>query len=117
MEELFYVSNIYNIITFMRGHDILRIRAKIIINYPRNWHIILNNICSESIFAMISILLFSRHQTIFSITFLICFVIFLIWAYRSDAEINRRYYKNVWVILLSIAAIVAGIIILSKLLH
>ena len=66
---------------------------------------------------IISILLFSSGQRIFSIAFIICFALLMIWAYRSDAEIIKKYYKNVWIVLISILAILVGIIILSKLLH
>ena len=62
-------------------------------------------------------LIFSSGQKIFSIVFIILFVVAMIWAYRSDSEIIKKYYKNVWVVLISILAILVGIIILSQLLH
>jgi len=42
---------------------------------------------------------FSNEQKIFALIFLISFIITMIWAYRSDAKVNKLYYKNVWRVL------------------
>ncbi|NOY48583.1 MAG: hypothetical protein GXO84_10415 [Chlorobi bacterium] len=48
--------------------------------------------------------MFSKGQIIFGILFAITFVIVLIFAYRKDLEIRKRYYKgSFWVLLAFIA--------------
>ncbi len=49
--------------------------------------------------------------------FLISFVTMLILAYRSDAKIYKAYYKNVWVVLLSMILILGALVFLIKILH
>jgi cbb3-type cytochrome oxidase subunit 3 len=49
----------------------------------------------------------SRGQIIFAIIFLICFIIGMVWAYRSDRKVNRLYYKGVWVVLVAMIAFIA----------
>ncbi len=48
--------------------------------------------------------MFSKGQIIFGILFAITFIIVLIFAYRKDLEIRKRYYKgSFWVLLAFIA--------------
>jgi short subunit fatty acids transporter len=48
--------------------------------------------------------MFSKGQIIFGILFAIAFIIVLIFAYRKDLEIRKRYYKgSFWVLLAFIA--------------
>lgn len=60
---------------------------------------------------------FSNGQKTFALIFLISFIAIMIWAYRSDAKINKMFYKNVWVVLISMLLILATIIVLLKISH
>lgn len=60
---------------------------------------------------------FSKGQLIFASIFLLLFVILMIFAYKSDKDVNRVYYKDVWKILLAVLAIFGVIISLVKILH
>ena len=60
---------------------------------------------------------FSKDQKIFALIFLISFIVMMIMAYRSDAKINKIYYKNVWVVLVCFLAILAGLVVLIKMTH
>ena len=60
---------------------------------------------------------FSSGQKIFALIFFILFILAMIWAYRSDARVNKLYYKNVWLILVSMIIILSAIILLVKILH
>ena len=60
---------------------------------------------------------FSKHQKIFALMFLISFAAMMIWAYRSDAKINKVYYKNVWVVLVCFLAILGVLVALIKMTH
>ena len=41
----------------------------------------------------------------------------LIYAYRADAKIYKAYYKNVWVVLISMILILAALVVLIKVLR
>jgi hypothetical protein len=48
--------------------------------------------------------MFSKGQIIFGILFAISFIIVLIFAYRKDINIHKRYYKGtLWVLVAFIA--------------
>ncbi|MCK0177904.1 hypothetical protein MWU50_01230 [Flavobacteriaceae bacterium S0862] len=48
--------------------------------------------------------MFSKGQIIFGILFAIAFIIVLIYAYRKDIKIHRRYFKgSLWVLVSFIA--------------
>ncbi|RLD27186.1 MAG: hypothetical protein DRI75_10155 [Bacteroidetes bacterium] len=56
--------------------------------------------------------MFSKGQIVFGILFAIAFIIILIFAYRKDANIHRRYYRGtVWVLIgfISFLAMIAAI--------
>ena len=70
--------------------------------------------------ALLSILLklpFTKGQGIFALIFIVLFVAAMIWAYRSDAKVNKTYYKNVWLVLVSMILIITAIFFLVKVLH
>jgi len=41
--------------------------------------------------------MFSKAQQLFGLFFVIIFAIALVWSYRKDLKIHKRYYKNVWI--------------------
>ncbi|MCK0108920.1 hypothetical protein MWU58_06425 [Flavobacteriaceae bacterium S0825] len=48
--------------------------------------------------------MFSKGQIIFGILFAITFIIVLVYAYRKDIKIHRRYFKgSLWVLISFIA--------------
>jgi len=49
--------------------------------------------------------MFSKAQQLFGLFFVIIFAIALVWSYRKDLKIHKRYYKNVWIIGVSILLI------------
>ncbi|HEY6161630.1 MAG TPA: hypothetical protein VI112_10415 [Bacteroidia bacterium] len=49
----------------------------------------------------------TRGQIIFAIVFFLCFVIGMIWAYRSDRKVNRTYYRGVYLVLLALIVFIA----------
>ena len=56
--------------------------------------------------------MFSKGQVVFGIIFLIAFIIILVFAYRKDIKMHRRYYKGVlWVLIafLSFIGLIATI--------
>lgn len=60
---------------------------------------------------------FSKGQKIFALIFIVSFIIMLILAYRSDAKNIRLHYKNVWIVLISIALILGALVFLVKMTH
>ncbi|MCF6347851.1 MAG: hypothetical protein L3J20_06085 [Flavobacteriaceae bacterium] len=49
--------------------------------------------------------MFSKGQQLFGLFFVIVFAIILVWSYRKDLKVHKKYYKNVWIILISILSI------------
>jgi len=49
--------------------------------------------------------MFSKGQQLFGLFFVIVFAAILIWSYRKDLKIHKKYYKNVWIIAFSILLI------------
>ena len=50
--------------------------------------------------------MFTKGQWIFAILFAIAFIISLIYTYRKDLKLHRRYYKgSIWVLIAFIAFI------------
>jgi len=49
--------------------------------------------------------MFSKGQQLFGLLFIIVFAVILIWSYRKDLKIHKKYYKNVWIIAISILLI------------
>ncbi len=57
--------------------------------------------------------MFSKGQIIFGILFAITFIIALVFAYRKDLKVHRKYYKgSLWVLLAFIAFL--GMIVAIK---
>lgn len=61
--------------------------------------------------------MFSGGQKIFAIFFIIAFIGFMIWSYRSDLKLHKRYYKKVWVVGLSIVLVIAAFALITFWLH
>ena len=61
--------------------------------------------------------MFSKGQVVFGILFAIAFIIFIIWSYRKDLKLHKIYYKNVWVVGLTIIIVIAIFGALTFFLH
>ena len=56
--------------------------------------------------------MFSNGQIVFGILFAITFIVILIFAYRKDIKIHRRFYKgSIWILLafITFIALIASI--------
>ena len=62
-------------------------------------------------------MLFTKGQKIFALVFLIAFTITMIWAYRSEAKRYKQYFKNVWVVLISLILVLGAVVLLIKILN
>jgi len=60
---------------------------------------------------------FSKGQKIFALIFIISFIVMLIMAYRADMRSIKIYYKNAWMVIVSIAIILGILVYLVKLTH
>ena len=61
--------------------------------------------------------MFSKGQVVFGILFAIAFIIFIAWSYKKDLKLHQIHYKNVWVVGLTIIAVIAIFGILTFVLH
>lgn len=55
--------------------------------------------------------MFTKGQQLFALIFAIVFIVVVIFAYRKDIHIHRKYYRKIWMVLLGIA-IVIGLFVL-----
>lgn len=50
--------------------------------------------------------MFTQGQLIFGVLFFIVFIIAMVYAYRKDLQLHKKYYKgNIWVLVAFIAFI------------
>ncbi|NQV77842.1 MAG: hypothetical protein HQ490_05740 [Lutibacter sp.] len=61
--------------------------------------------------------MFSKGQLIFAGLFLITFTISMIWSYRKDLEIHKKYYKNTFIIIIAVFLIIAIFTLITFSLH
>ena len=61
--------------------------------------------------------MFSKGQLIFAVIFVIAFMILMIWSYRKDIKIHKKYYKNTFIILIAVFLIMAIFILITFSLH
>jgi len=65
----------------------------------------------------IHIYMFSKGQLIFSVLFVIAFTISMIWSYRKDIKIHKKYYKNTFIIIIAIFLVIAIFTLITFSLH
>ncbi|MCF6182870.1 hypothetical protein [Lutibacter sp.] len=51
--------------------------------------------------------MFSKNQLIFATLFIIAFTIAMVWSYRKDFKVIKKYYKNTFIIVIAIFLIIA----------
>lgn len=61
--------------------------------------------------------MFSKGQLIFAAIFVIVFSIAMIWSYRKDIKIHKKYYKNTFIVLIGIFLIIAIFTLITFSLH
>jgi len=62
--------------------------------------------------------MFSKGQQLFALFFIIAFIGIMIWSYRKDITIHKKYYKWTWFIsLLAIILIITAFAIVTFVLH
>ena len=69
-------------------------------------------------FALINILnMFSSGQLIFAVFFVVAFAIAMVYTYRRDLKIHNVHYKNIYVVVLSIIAVIALFTVITFSMH
>ncbi|SNR70090.1 hypothetical protein SAMN06265371_10944 [Lutibacter agarilyticus] len=61
--------------------------------------------------------MFSKGQLIFAVFFVIAFSIAMVWSYRKDIKIHKKYYKNTFLILIGFFLIVVIFALITFSLH
>ncbi|WP_299528160.1 hypothetical protein [uncultured Lutibacter sp.] len=65
----------------------------------------------------IHIYMFSKGQLIFAVLFVVAFTASMIWSYRKDIKIHRKYYKNTFIIIIAIFLVIAIFTLITFSLH
>ncbi|PID69734.1 MAG: hypothetical protein CSA39_01530 [Flavobacteriales bacterium] len=50
--------------------------------------------------------MFTKGQQLFALIFAIVFIMIVAWSYRKDLKLHKIYYKNVWVVGLTVVAVI-----------
>jgi len=61
--------------------------------------------------------MFSKGQLIFAGLFIIAFIILMIWSYRKDLKIHKKYYKNTFIVIITVFLIIAIFTLITFSLH
>ena len=61
--------------------------------------------------------MFSKGQLIFAALFIVVFTIAMIWSYRKDIKIHKKYYKNTFIIIITIFIVIAIFTLITFSLH
>lgn len=61
--------------------------------------------------------MFTKGQLIFAACFVVAFAILMIWSYRKDLKIHKQYYKNTYIILITIFLVIAVFTIITFSMH
>jgi O-antigen/teichoic acid export membrane protein len=61
--------------------------------------------------------MFSKGQLIFAACFVIAFTLLMIWSYRKDIKIHKKYYKNTFIVLIAIFLVIAIFTLITFSLH
>ena len=61
--------------------------------------------------------MFSKGQLIFAALFAIAFVIAMVWSYKKDIKIHKKYYKNSLIVLISLILIILIFTLITFSLH
>jgi len=61
--------------------------------------------------------MFSKGQLIFAAFFVIAFIIGMVWSYKKDIKIHKKYYKNSFLVLISIILVIIIFILITFSMH
>jgi cytochrome bd-type quinol oxidase subunit 1 len=61
--------------------------------------------------------MFSKGQLIFAGLFVIAFTIAMIWSYKKDIKIHKKYYKNSFIVIIAIFLVIAIFTLITFSLH
>jgi len=61
--------------------------------------------------------MFSKGQLIFAAFFIIAFTIAMIWSYRKDIKVHKKYYKNTFILIIALFLVVAIFALITFSLH
>lgn len=61
--------------------------------------------------------MFSKGQLIFAALFVVAFTFLMIWSYKKDIKIHKKYYKNTFIILIAIFLVIAIFTLITFSLH
>ncbi|MDO9137878.1 MAG: hypothetical protein Q7U21_08655 [Lutibacter sp.] len=61
--------------------------------------------------------MFSKGQLIFAAFFLVAFIIAMVWSYKKDIKIHKKYYKNTFIVLISTILIIIIFALITFSLH
>jgi cytochrome bd-type quinol oxidase subunit 1 len=61
--------------------------------------------------------MFSKGQLIFAGLFVIAFTIAMIWSYRKDIKIHKKYYKNSFIVIIALFLIIAIFTLITFSMH
>ncbi|HLG01962.1 MAG TPA: hypothetical protein VI731_00105 [Bacteroidia bacterium] len=56
----------------------------------------------------------SPGQISFAIGFAAVFIIAIVWAYKMDRPVNKKYYHGVWKVLITMIIVIAAISFILK---
>jgi hypothetical membrane protein len=60
---------------------------------------------------------FKTGQIIFALFFIIAFVVMLIYTYRKDLKLHKKYYKKVWLVLVIVILVMLAFKYIAYYLH
>lgn len=61
--------------------------------------------------------MFSSGQKLFALFFVVTFATVMVWTYRKDMKLHKIHYKNTYVIILSIIAVIALFTLITFSMH
>jgi len=61
--------------------------------------------------------MFTKGQLIFAALFFVVFTTLMVWSYRKDFNIHKKYYKNTVLVLISVFLVIAIFVLITFSLH
>jgi hypothetical protein len=61
--------------------------------------------------------MFTKGQLLFAVFFAIAFTILMIWSYKKDIKVHKKYYKNTFLVLIAVFLIIAIFTLITFSLH
>jgi len=61
--------------------------------------------------------MFTKGQLVFAGFFVVAFIILMIWSYKKDIKVHKKYYKNTFLVLIAVFLIIAIFTLITFSLH